>query len=130
MNAEQIVAAMLSAAGVTALVGARRALRQLPTNTAMPALVYQVISSDPTPELALRTRLARARVQINPLAATIAEVKSIHAAVRAVMDFKHSQTVAGKLVMSCRLDLMGLLDKDNDAGVWTQPADYVLQWYE
>jgi hypothetical protein len=69
-------------------------------------------------------------VQINPLAATIAEVKSIHAALRAVMDFKHSQTVAGKLVMSCRLDLMGLLDKDNDAGVWTQPADYVLQWYE
>jgi hypothetical protein len=130
MNAEAIVAALLSAPGVVALVGTRRALRQLPQGTAMPALVYQVVTANPTPELNIETRLARSRVQINPLAATVAEVKAIHAAVRATMDFLHAQTVAGKAVVSCRLDLVGLMDKDNEAGVWTQPADYLLQWYE
>lgn len=132
MSAELIVASLLNVTGVTALVGTRKALRQLPQNTAMPALVYQVIDSVATPHLnyATERQMARARVQINPLALDVGGVKSIHAAVRAALDFKQQVTAAGKTVISCRLETTGLMDRDNDAGVWTQPADYILMYYE
>lgn len=132
MNPELVIAAMLNVAGVTALVGTRRALAQLPQNTAMPALVYQVIDAQPEPNIAFQNgaQRATARIQINPLALTIPEVKAIHAAVRAAIDFKHQQTFAGKLVISCRFQILGPADRDDEAGVWTQPADYILRWYE
>ena len=132
MNPEIIIAQFLKQQPVTALVGTRVALSQLPQNTAMPALVYQVISSNPRPVVAFQTgpQRAEARIQLNPLATSIKGVKDIHAALRTVLDFKHNQTVGGKTVVSCRFDSLGAMDKDNDAGVWTQPADYILMWYE
>jgi hypothetical protein len=74
--------------------------------------------------------MARARVQINVLANTIAEVKAIHAAIRSVMDFKHQQTVANKLVVSSRIDIMGPMDRDEETGVFNQPIDYFVLYYE
>jgi hypothetical protein len=132
MNAEIVMASLLSAAGITALVGTRRALGQLPQNTTFPALVYNLISNTPTPNVAYQVgpQRARARFQINPLALTVPEVKSIHAAIRTALDFKHQQIIAGKKVVSCRVSSVGLLERDNDAGVWTQPADYILEYYE
>lgn len=131
MNAELIVAALLNASAVTALVGTKRALSQLPQNTKPPALVYQVIDSVPMPNLNFNEpAMARARVQINPLALSIAEVKSIHSAVRSALDFKHHTTAGGKTIVSCRLDMLGPVDKDAETGIWTQSADYILQWYE
>lgn len=131
MNPEIIIAAMLNQAGITALVGNRRALGQLPQNSQFPAIVYQVIDGQPQPGLNYAVDdLAMARIQINPLAVTLAEVKNIHAAVRTGLDFKHHQTFAGKLVMSCRFDQLGPIDRDEEMGIWTQPADYMLRWYE
>ena len=132
ISAELIVATMLNTPAVVALVGTRRALVQLPPNSPMPALVYTVIDSKPTPNVAyqLGEQRALARIQINPLAATIGEVKAIHDAVRSVLDFKHQTIVVGQKVISCRLDLMGPVDKDSDAGVWTQPYDYLLNFVE
>jgi hypothetical protein len=132
MNAEIIVASLLNSAGITALVGNRRALGQLPQNTAYPALVYQLIDNMPMPNVAYQNgpQRARARIQINPLAQTVAEIKSIHAAVRNVLDFKHQQTIAGKLVISCRLEMMQPMEKDMDANIWTQAVDYILDYYE
>lgn len=132
MNPELIIASLLGHSSITALVGTRRALGQLPQNTSMPAIVYQVIDASPRPNLDYTDgpQMARARIQINPLAASIPEVKAIHSALRSVLDFKHNSVAAGKTVVSCRFDLLGPMDKDNEAGVWTQPADYVLQWYE
>ena len=132
MNAELIVAALLNVPAVTAMVGTKRALSQLPQNTKPPAVVYQVIDSVPMPNLNFNEpqAMARARVQINPLALSIAEVKSIHAAVRAALDFQHHTTAAGKTIVSCRLDMLGPVDKDIETGIWTQPADYILQYYE
>ena len=132
MNPEIIIAQFLKQQPVAALVGTRVALSQLPQNTAMPALVYQVISSNPRPVVAFQTgpQRAEARIQLNPLATSIKGVKDIHAALRTVLDFKHNQTIGGKTVVSCRFDSLGAMDKDNDAGVWTQPADYILMWYE
>lgn len=131
MSAELIVASMLNVAGVTNLVGTKRALAQLPVNTKPPALVYQVVSQMPEPHLRItEPQMARARIQINPLALTIAEVKSIHAAVRAAMDFKHQQTIASKVVISCRADMLGPVEKDDETGIWTQPQDFILLFYE
>ncbi len=132
ISAELIVATMLNTPAVVALVGTRRALVQLPPNSPMPALVYTVIDSKPTPNVAYQMgeQRALARIQINPLAATIGEVKAIHDAVRSVLDFQHQTIVVGQKVISCRLDLMGPVDKDSDAGVWTQPYDYLLNFVE
>jgi len=132
MNAELIIANMLNSPAVTNLVGNRRALGQLPQNTDMPALVYNIIDGVPEPNVAyqLGSQRAFSRIQINPLALTIPDVKSIHAAVRSVLDFAHQQTVAGKLVISCRFDTIREMTRDIDSGIWTQPADYILRYYE
>ncbi len=132
ISAELIIATMLNTPAIVALVGNRRALAQLPPNTPMPALVYNVIDSKPTPNLnyQLGEQRALARIQINPLATTIGEVKTIHEAVRAALDFKHQTIVIDQKFISCRLDLMGSVDKDTDAGVWTQPYDYLLNFVE
>lgn len=131
MNVEAIVAALLNNAAITALVGNRRALTQLPQNTPMPALVYSVVDIIPQPDLAADgSQLARARVQINPLAGTVAEVKQIAAAVRSVMDFKHYIVAAGKTVVSSRIAIVDSMDKDNESGIWTQATDYIIMYYE
>lgn len=132
MNPEIIVGALLNAPAITALVGDRKALAQLPQGTAMPAIVYQVIDAQPRPNVnyAGEPNMAVARIQINPLAQSIPQLKSIHAALRSVLDFKHDTIVAGKRVVSCRFSMLGPMDRDNEAGVWTQPADYVVIWYE
>jgi hypothetical protein len=132
MNPELIIAAMLNTAGINALVSTRKAMVQLPQNTAFPALVYTIIDVVPQPHLNFSTerQMARARVQINPIAKTMAEVKSIHDQVRLAMDFKLQQTFAGKTVVSSRLDLVSSAEKDQDTGTWTQPADYLVYYYE
>lgn len=132
MNPEIIIATLLGDSSITALVGNRRALLQLPQNSAYPAIVYNVVDGVPQPNVAYQNGPQRAfsRIQINPLAQTVAEIKSIHAAVRNVLDFKHQQTVAGKLVVSCRFDSLQPMDKDLDANIWTQAADYILTYYE
>jgi hypothetical protein len=131
MNPELIVAALLNQTAITALVGNRRALARLPQNSTYPGLVYQVVDAEPRPSVNYAVdNMAFARIQINPIAVTLPEVKNIHAVVRTAIDFKHHQTFAGKLVVSCRFETLGPVDRDDDAGIWTQPADYILRWYE
>lgn len=132
MNVEIIVASFLNDASITALVGTRKAAVQLPQGTAMPAIIYNIIDNRPQPNLAanLDNQIARARVQINVLANDIAKLKQIHSAIRNVMDYVHKTTVAGKLVVSSRVDIMSQMDKDSETGVWNQSIDYIIQYYE
>lgn len=134
MNPESLIAALLNNVAITALVGNRIALAQLPTNTTMPALVYSVIDTVPVPNLkATGSQMARARVQINPIGTTVAQVKQIAAAVRSVLDMEFYITepvVAGRTVVSSRIDIVDRMDKDNDSGLWTQATDYIVQYYE
>lgn len=132
MNPELIVASMLNVAGITSLVGSRRAMGQLPQNTAFPALVYTIVDATPMPHLnySVERQMARARIQINPIAKSIPEVKSILDAVRAAMDFKLQQVYATKTIISSRMELLGPIEKDDDLGVWTQSVDYMLMYYE
>lgn len=132
MNPEIIVAAMLNNAGVIALVGDRRAMGQLPQNSAFPAIVFTIVDATAMPRLDFlaQRQMARARIQINPIAQSIGEVKAILEAIRSAMDFKLQQVFAGKTVISSRVELLGPIDKDNDIGVFTQSVDYILMYYE
>lgn len=132
MNPESIIAAWLNDASITALVGTRKALVQLPANSTFPALVYNVVDSIPQPTVAanLQPELAQARIQFNPLATTVGGVIAIKDALRALLDFKHQVTIGGKLVVSMRLIDVGPMEKDIDSGLFTQRVDYRLWWYE
>lgn len=132
MNPELIVAAMLNTAGINALVGNRKAMGQLPQNTTFPAIVYTIVDASPQPHLnySSERQMSRARIQVNVIAKSIAEIKAIFDAVRAAMDFKHQQVFASKTVISSRLELLSPVEKDNDIGVFMQPVDYILMWYE
>ena len=132
MSANAIIGALLGDSTISALIGARKAQSQLPDNTTFPSLVYTFVSDNPRPNLAASgSQLMSVRVQINPLAVTMAEVDAIHAAVRTLFDFKHQQTIASKTVVSIRrLPSSPVADRDPDRGVWTSPADYMLMYYE
>jgi hypothetical protein len=128
MSAEAIVESLLQHASITNLVGANIALKQLPDES-MPALVYNIITEVPKPNLG-QSSLLQSRIQFNPLAVTIDEVIAIHAALKALCDFKHAQVIAGFNVVSMRRDTVGIYDKDLSLGVWTRPVDYMLMHYE
>lgn len=131
MTPELIVAAFLNDSTIAALVDDRIACAQLPKNCAFPAIVYNVIDLVPEPHVNFTERQpARARVQITAIATTIAEMKSIHAAVRALMDWQHHVTVAGSTVTSSRFALLAMVERDNEAGLWVQSADYIVRYYE
>ena len=131
MNPDPIIQAGLKSAPLVALIGNRYALAQLPANTAYPAIVYTIVDTVPEPNVNpfAGARLHRARVQFNPLALSMGAVKELHTALITAMDYIHNETVGGKLVMSCRVGMAGPASKDNDAGVYTQPLDFILRYY-
>lgn len=130
MQAETLVSNLLNVPAVIDLVGDKRALARLPHNAHMPALVYNVVSDAPDPMVNYRTStLHKARVQLNPLAKSIAEVKQIQAAIYAAMNYKQNLQIGESRLVWCRLDLTGQMDKDDETNVWTQSVDYVLQYY-
>lgn len=131
MSAELIVGAMLNTSSVTSIVGTRRAVSQLPQGTAMPALVYEAISTMPvmTVNASFGAQLLSSRVQITALAADAAGVAQVLAAAMAAMNLK-SGTYAGKAVVSSVRDMATGLAKDNDAGIWFGSQDFIITWYE
>ena len=132
MTPELIVAGLLNDSGVTALVGTRIAATQLPQDSLFPAIVYETIDIIPDPNLNYNDGrdLLQARMQVTAIASTIPVLKSIHAAIRNAMDHKYQVTVATKSVRSSRMVLVGPLERDNDAGLWVQSADYVIHYYD
>ena len=132
MSAELLIPAMLNDASITALIGDRLALNRLPTNSTFPACVYQIISDTPTPFIDYLNgqQLTKARVQFNPLAASVGAVIQIQDAIKALMNFKHSTTYSGILLMSSRVEMLGNFEQDVESGVWTRPIDYFIQYYQ
>ena len=132
MNPEEIIATWISDSTITNIVGANRALVQLPANATFPALVYNVVDAIPAPNVAAQgeRELAQARIQFNPIADSIGGVKQILDALRSLLDFQHYETIAGKTVVSMRILDLGPMEKDNDSGLFSQRIDYRLWWYE
>ena len=130
MTPELLTATFLAQSTVTA-VASSVALSQLPKGAAFPAIVYQTIDLVPQRNVNhLDGTLAQARVQITGIAKSIAELKSVLAAVRTVMDYQHNVTVGGATVVSSRFASMGFVDRDNESGLWVQSADYLVLFYE
>ena len=130
MQAELVVSNLLNVPAVTDIVGDKRALARLAHNTHLPALVYNVVSDVPNVMVDYSNpTLYKARVQINPLAKTVAEVKSIQDAIAQAMNFKQNVKVGEALVVWCRLDLTNQMDKNDETAVWTQAVDYLLDYY-
>ena len=124
-----LAAALLNVPAVTAIVGARRALKQLPAGTALPALVYTVVDINPTEYVNDGGGYEAMRVQVNPLASTVAGVQTIHDAVRGALDGLAHVTIASRRVIRVRADVIGPEDQTTDgagAVVWTWPADYIV----
>lgn len=122
-----LAAALLNQPAITALVGTRRALKQLPAGTALPAIVYTVV--DVVPSDYLTGGYAAIRLQVNPLAATIGGVQQIHDAVHGALHDMADATMAGHRVIAVRHDLIGPEDTSTDdagAVTWTWPADYIV----
>ena len=131
MSIELIASALLNVTGVTAIVGDRRSLSQLPQGTAMPAVVYEGRSTTPqmTMNAASGPQLLISRVQITALASNPGDVAALHAAVMTAMNLK-SGTYAGKQVAAVVRDLKTQVSKDNEAGVWYGSQDFMVHWYE
>lgn len=131
MSAELITAALLNVAGVTNLVGDRRALAVLPQNCTMPALVYSTISTTPifTMNALSGPQLLESRIQVTALAITPAAVEQILAAVMAAMNLK-SGAYAGKNVARIIRDIKAPITRDNEANVWYGSQDFMALWYE
>lgn len=126
MNDASFCAALLQHPAVTALVGNRAGLAQLRQGWPLPALVYQIVTSNDAPYLGgyavpgPRTL----RLQINPLATSVDTVESIHAAVRAVV--LQATQADGVRIVHVETAGQGLYDKDETSGAWTRPADYLV----
>ena len=131
MSIELIASALLNVPGVTAIVGDRRALSQLPQGSAMPAIVYEGISTTPqlTMNAASGPQLLISRIQITALALNPGDVAAIHTAAMQALNLK-SGTYAGRQVASVIRDIKTQITKDNEAGVWYGSQDFMVHWYE
>lgn len=131
MNPEILIrTALLADATVTGLVGTRIAVDHLPQGSTFPGIVLQVVDGVPQRALAPVGSVVAvdARIQVNPVATTLASVKAIHAAVDAALGALNNTTVGGKRIVHCVWALLGPADHDIETGLWTQPVDFSLRW--
>jgi len=124
-----LAAALLNQPAITAIVGTCRALNELPAGTALPALAYTIVDINPSDYLGSADGYEAMRVQVNPLATTIAQVEQMHAAIHGALHGMAGVTLAAKRVIQVRRDIAGPDDKfTDDAGAvtWTSPRDYIV----
>ena len=128
MNDASFCSALLQQPGITALIGNRASLSQIKQGAALPALVYQVVSSTDRPYLAAWNESTPVvlRLQINPLPTSVDGVEAIAAAVRTALEWMHGTTADGVRVISIVAAGRGPYDKDNESGTWTRSFDYLI----
>lgn len=85
MSLESDIHAALNVAGVTALVGDRISPEEAPQHTAVPYVVYSVVSATPVTDMAGTERKALWRVQIDSVAQTPDAAAELDLAVCAAM---------------------------------------------
>lgn len=128
MNDASFCAALLNHAAVTALVSNRIGLDQLKQGWGLPAVVYQIVSTNDHPYIGASSDTGQVviRLQVNPLAATVDGVAAIHAAVRAAIQAQLAQVVDGHRLIQIEDGGRDKYDKDETSSTWTRAADYLL----
>jgi Protein of unknown function (DUF3168) len=126
MNAESIIESLLNVPAVTALVGNRIALEEIPQGDARPYLIYRIVSDVGMKMFCRVPNTYRARVQISPYASTVTVVNQIHSAARAAIESDTERIVATRRFINCRFESIGPLIIDDFSGLWTKPIDYMM----
>lgn len=128
MRAESVIYALLTGnSGVTALVGTKVYPGRLPQNTVMPAISYELVSSNEILPINAQAGgvLLRSRVQVTVLAKSYAETKAVHEAVRKAVLFQRG-LIGAVRVISITRDLIGADERDDELGLYMQSVDYLL----
>lgn len=130
MSAETIVRDLIAVPGVTALIGTRCAMVQLPQGVIYPALVYETITDVPQDPIGAADRdvMMRARVQITAFARTLPEVIAVHDAVRAALEYRYGE-VGGERIVSVTRAVLGPYERDQTAQLFARPVDYIVVYY-
>lgn len=124
---ESIIQTLLSVPSIQAVVGPCIALQQLPQNTAYPAIVHQIVSSEPLEMLCAPAVTYNSRVQINPVAPDMATVNQLHGLIKTALESDAARMVGSRRVISCRQQGFGPATKDEFTGMWTKSVDYILR---
>lgn len=128
MRAERVIYTLLTgSSAVTDLVGAKIYPGRIPQNITMPAISYEMVSGMEMAPINAQAGgvLLRSRVQVNVLARTYEEVKTIQEAIRHVLIFK-SGLIAAVRVIGITRDLIGPDERDDELGLYMQGIDYLL----
>jgi Protein of unknown function (DUF3168) len=128
MRAERVIYTLLTgSSAVTDLVGAKIYPGRIPQNITMPAISYEMVSGMEMAPINAQAGgvLLRSRVQVNVLARTYEEVKTIQEAIRHVLLFK-SGLIAAVRVIGITRDLIGPDERDDELGLYMQGIDYLL----
>jgi len=126
MSAENICAALLNVPALQEIVSTRIALVEAPQGSGFPAIAYSVVSDTPEERMCQRSNDFTARVQINPLAASMIQVQTLHSLIQEALQVTAPLVVGDSLVLACNFAGYGPISKDDFSGMWTKPADFML----
>ena len=119
---------LAATSGVTALVSTRIYPNAIPQNASLPAIAYQVISTDRNYRQAGQSNVALPRIQITVEAVSYSSMVAVCAAVRAALSgYKGTvgTVVIGGIFLETEYDGYNL---DTDTTVRRQ--DYTIEWKE
>ena len=130
MKAEAVIYALLSGAGpVTSIVGTRIYPALLPLGVAVPAIVYELISSvhQGRIDAAATTHLYRSRMQINLLASKddYALLLTLRGAVIDALRFQRG-AISGATVHTISPDTEGAITFDEQTELFHRPLDFIV----
>lgn len=128
MSAERVIFALLSGyAPLTAVVPIDRIVPgEIPVKVALPAIGYTHISSVDDPCVsAMPTTMVTSRIQIDVVAKTYAQTKSILMLINQACD-RRGGPIAGVRVQHVRRDTTGPDMSSPDATIFSQSVDYKL----
>ena len=119
---------LAATSGVTALVSTRIYPNAIPQNASLPAIAYQVISTDRNYRHAGQSNVALPRIQITVEASSYSSAVAVCAAVRAALSGYQGTVgavVIGGIFLETEYDGYNL---DTDTTVRRQ--DYTIEWKE
>lgn len=130
MSAELVIKTLLDAnAALAALVSTRITSLYRPEDGLLPAVVHVEISDAPRPPIDITTgqEPMAGRIQVNCLARTSAEVRTLKEAVIAACH-KQSGSIGGITVQSVLQDSAGPRSYDALVDTFQQPVDFIVQY--
>lgn len=130
-NPETVVVTLLEAsAAYTALAGARTFDTRAPAATALPYVTFQMVDDPDDRHLGGRSRVRRARIQVDAWGADTATVRAVMAAADQALTVTRRRTVAGlDVAQAARLD-QGTEDGGEATRLFRRRADYQITYYQ